>query len=166
MSPDVVHCIAADWCSRTRYTTSSAGAGDLSALDSLRFLGVFANDQDTPVLVQNIQTAVQRTLDLSQTGLHGTFPMWLVHALLEAPAPVSVNLTVSPWYLCAAAVLAQDPMSLAPADQLWQLTMLSPAHSSRQTQDQCACCMSGRKQHCCFAPQKACRASGRASPHT
>ena len=92
LSPQDLVCLVRPSC--ICIDTQNPCAGDVAALDSLRFLGLFAADQEVPTLVQNIQSAVQRTLDLSQTGLSGAFPVWLVHSLLEAPAPVSVNLTV------------------------------------------------------------------------
>ena len=72
------------------------GPGDLNALDSLRFLGLFAADVDVPLLVQAVQAAVMPTLDLSASGLSGAFPLWLIAALLEAPTAINVNLTVCP----------------------------------------------------------------------
>ena len=79
-----------------------AAAGDIGQLDSLRYLGLFAADVQVPLLVQAVQLAVQpRTLDLSQSGLTGTFPSWLITALLDAPTNVFVNLTVLPGFMMA-----------------------------------------------------------------
>ena len=76
-------------------TDLGTAAGDINQLDSLRFLGLFSTDSEVPLLVQAVQQAVVRTLDLSQSGLTGTFPSWLITALLDAPTNINVNLTVT-----------------------------------------------------------------------